>query len=208
MNKIDYKKEWKQIYKPSSKQITIVEVPEMNVIALDGRGHPMVSGTYQDAIDVLMGMSYTAKFTAKARGMEPDYAVMPLETRWHEGEYSMDNMEDWRWTMMMVQPPHLPAEFFEEVKGILREKKNPPLLDQLRFEKAPGGLAAVAMHLGPFDKVGDTYQRLKTYIEENGYQIAGDCHEIYLSDPRRCKAANLKTSVRFGVEKMVTVHVV
>ena len=35
MTKIDYKKEWKHLFKPSSKEFEMVDVPEMNFIMVD-----------------------------------------------------------------------------------------------------------------------------------------------------------------------------
>jgi hypothetical protein len=38
------------------------------------------------------------------------------------------------------------------------------------------------------------------YIRDNGYQMNGKHHEIYLSDPRRTAPERLKTVIRQPVE--------
>lgn len=38
MEKINFKKELKRLYKPSPKQVEIVEVPEMNFLSIDEEG--------------------------------------------------------------------------------------------------------------------------------------------------------------------------
>lgn len=52
------------------------------------------------------------------------------------------------------------------------------------------------MHLGPYDNEPETVKCMHEYIEENGYKLDINDkryhHEIYLSDPRRCRAENLK----------------
>jgi hypothetical protein len=52
MEKIDFKKELKHLYKTSTKKVDIVEVPQMNFLMIDGEGDPNTSQSFQDAIDV------------------------------------------------------------------------------------------------------------------------------------------------------------
>jgi hypothetical protein len=43
MKKIDYKKELKLLYKPSVKNVVMVNVPQMNFLMIDGKGDPNTS---------------------------------------------------------------------------------------------------------------------------------------------------------------------
>ena len=58
MEKIDYKKELKHLYKPSVKNVEVVEVPQMNFLMIDGEGDPNTSQSFQDAVEVLYPLSY------------------------------------------------------------------------------------------------------------------------------------------------------
>ena len=40
MQKVDFKKELKHLYRPSGKQFEVVDVPEMNYLMIDGHGNP------------------------------------------------------------------------------------------------------------------------------------------------------------------------
>lgn len=40
MKKVDFKKEMKHLYNPSSKRVAVVHVPKMNFLMLDGKGDP------------------------------------------------------------------------------------------------------------------------------------------------------------------------
>jgi len=40
MEKIDYKKELKHLYRSSAKKVEVVEVPKMNFLMIDGDGGP------------------------------------------------------------------------------------------------------------------------------------------------------------------------
>ena len=41
-----------------------------------------------------------------------------------------------------------------------------------------------------------TIERLHAFAHENGYELRGKHHEIYLGDPRRTKPERLKTVLR------------
>ena len=62
MEKIDYKKKLKHLYKTSPKKVEIVEVPLMNFLMVDGEGDPNTSQSFSDAIEALFPLAYTLKF--------------------------------------------------------------------------------------------------------------------------------------------------
>ena len=63
--KIDFKKEWKHLYSPSSKQFSIIEVPQMQFLMIDGQGDPNTSSAYQEALEALYAVAYKVKFHSK-----------------------------------------------------------------------------------------------------------------------------------------------
>jgi len=82
MEKIDYKKQLKHLYRPSAKKVEIVEVPQMSFLMVDGEGDPNTSQSFSDAIEALYPVSYTLKFVAKKGDTGVDYGVLPLEALW------------------------------------------------------------------------------------------------------------------------------
>lgn len=111
MDKIDLKKELKNLYNPSSKQVTAVEVPAMNFLMIDGEGDP-ASPQYMAVIEALFGVSYALKFLVK-KGKGVDYAVMPLEGLWwvdDMAKYSVERKDEWKWTSMVMQPKYVSAD--------------------------------------------------------------------------------------------------
>jgi hypothetical protein len=68
------------------------------------------------------------------------------------------------------------------------------------------GLCVQMMHIGPYDSEPESVAMMDAFLEENGY--ANDInehrlhHEIYLSDPRRVAAENLKTVIRHPIKKL------
>ncbi|MBD3205625.1 hypothetical protein GF319_04665 [Candidatus Bathyarchaeota archaeon] len=59
------------------------------------------------------------------------------------------------------------------------------------------------MHVGPYSDELPTINMLYEWVEEQEYQLRGDHHEIYMSNPRRTKPENLKTMIRHPIKKKV-----
>jgi hypothetical protein len=199
MQKIDLRKEWKHLYKPSPKKVEIVDVPQMNFLMIDGRGDPNTSQEFQEAVEALFGVSYTAKFMVKKGEITVDYSVMPLEGLWwmdDMAEFSIERKHEWKWTAMIMQPEYVSADLLQTAMAQVEKKKNPAALSKLRFESYHEGEAAQILHIGPFAEEGPTIAKIHQFIEDNGYALSGKHHEIYLSDFRRAAPEKLKTIIR------------
>lgn len=201
--KIDYKKELKHLYKPSSKNIEIVDVPEMNFLMIDGQGDPNTSQEYSDAIEALYAVSYALKFMIKKDALQIDYGVMPLEGLWwvdDKSQFSIDDKSNWKWISMIMQPEHVTPDLFLAACEPVKKKKNPAALSKVRFESFCEGKSVQTMHQGPFSEEGPTIERLHNFIRENGYTAVGKHHEIYLSDIRKAAPEKWKTVIRQPIE--------
>jgi len=198
MEKINYKKKLQHLYKPSVKEVEIVEVPQMNFLMIDGDGGPN-HPTFQNAIEVLFPLSYTLKFMIKKSDLGIDYGVLPLEGLWWADDMSSfikDKKDDWKWTLMIMQPELITNEMVVEAVNQVRVKKNPTSLPLVRFESINEGKVAQIMHIGPFSEEGPTVQKLHSFIKDSGKKIIGKHHEVYLSDIRRAAPEKWKTIIR------------
>ncbi len=199
MDKIDLRKEWKHLYKPSPKNIEMVDVPQMNFLMIDGQGDPNTSQEFQEAVEALFGVSYTAKFMVKKGETAVDYSVMPLEGLWwmdNMAEFSIERKHEWKWTAMIMQPEYVTRDILQAAMEQVEKKKNPPALSKLRYESYHEGPAAQILHIGPFAEEGPTIEKIHQYINANGYELSGKHHEIYLSDFRRAAPEKIKTIIR------------
>lgn len=214
MEKLDYKKEYKDLYQPTAKP-SIIEVPEMLFITVEGSGDPNTSVAYQEAMEILYGLSFTIKMS-KMNGTQPEgyfeYVVPPLEGLWYTDEGCFDgvNVTDknlFRWISMIRQPEFVTEEVFEMAKEALTKKKPELDLSNAKFIRLEEGLCVQSMHRGPYDNEPETIEKMKQYVKENGYEEDfSDTrlhHEIYLSDPRRCAPERLRTVIRHPVRKIV-----
>jgi hypothetical protein len=198
MPKLDLKKEYREFYNASAKSCSVVDVPEMQFLMVDGSGDPNTSQAYQDAVGALYAMAYTLKFLSK-QTEKLDYVVMPLEGLWWTDDmagFSAEDKSAWKWTAMIMQPDHITSAQVEASREEVRNKKNPPALDRLRFESLREGLSVQIMHIGPYADEGPTIARLHQFAADSGYSLRGKHHEIYLSDPRRAAPERLRTVIR------------
>ncbi len=197
MKKIDLKKEFKDLYNPSSKMIAAVEVPNMNYLKIDGSGDPNTAQEYKDAVEALFSLSYTLKFMMK-KTKAVDYAVMPLEGLWWADDMSKfaEDKNKWKWTAMIMQPEQVTKESVAKAIEELKKKKKLPALSKIRFENFQEGTVAQIMYFGPYSDEGPTIQKIHEFIEQHKGTLVGKHHEIYLSDPRRVPPEKLKTILR------------
>jgi len=197
MEKRDFRKEFKQLYNPSAKQVSAVVIPPMNFLMVDGAGDPNNSQVFTEATEALYSLSYTLKFASKAEGV--DYSVMPLEGLWWLEGNNFDLLSDrslWRWTLMIMQPDPITPEMVASAVAEVRRKKNPPALDRVRFEVYDEGLVAQLLHIGPYSAEMPNVERVHNYIIEQGNVLVGRHHEIYVGDPNRTAPEKLKTILR------------
>ena len=201
MAKLDLKKDLRELYGPSAKEFSVVDVAELRFLMVDGAGDPNTSQAYQEAVEALYAVSYPLKFLSKAKGT--DYVVMPLEGLWwvdDMGEFSVADKSAWSWTAMIMQPAHLTEADVEAAIDQARSTKNPSALDRVRFASYAEGLSVQIMYFGPYADEGPTIARLHEFADNSGYRLRGKHHEIYLSDPRRTVPERLKTVIRQPVE--------
>lgn len=200
MTNLDMKKTLKHLYAPSAKTVSVVDVPQMAYLMIDGEGNPNTAERYTQAVEALYTLAYAIRAIRKAAG-EP-FTVMPLEGLWTLPDQSATvvalteaDKDTFTWTLMIVQPEAVTAEAVEQARENARKKKK-PLLDAVRFATYDEGEAAQIMHLGPYADEAPTVARLHEHILGNGWQLSGTHHEIYLSDPRKVAPEKMKTIIR------------
>ncbi|MBN1582354.1 MAG: GyrI-like domain-containing protein [Anaerolineae bacterium] len=204
MAKMDFKKELKHLYNPSAKVFTVVDVPSMHFLMIDGHGDPNTARAYQEAVEALYGLAFKIKFVSK-RELDKDYVVPPLEGLWWAEDMdtfsSARDKSAWDWTMMIMQPQWITQDIVTESIEQVKEKEL-PALSRIRLEDYAEGLSVQIMHLGSYDDEGPALARLHSeWIPENGYVENGKHHEIYISDPRRVAPEKLKTVLRQPVRR-------
>ena len=206
----DYKKEYREFYMPARRP-EIIDVPEMNFIAVRGKGDPNEEeGEYKEAMNLLYGIAYTIKMSKKGdRRIEGyfDYVVPPLEGFWwQEGISGVDyaHKEEFNWISVIRLPDFVKKEdFYWAVREAAVKKKTD--FSKVEFLTIKEGLCVQCMHVGPYDDEPETVRMMDEFIEQQGYvNDLNDTrrhHEIYLSDARKTDPAKLKTVIRHPIKK-------
>lgn len=202
MPTLDLKREHRAAYAPSAKAPTVVSVPDLNYLMIDGQGDPG-GPEFAAASETLYPVAYALKFQLKHQGL--DFSVMPLEGLWWMGDNTSFDLNDraaWRWTLMIAVPDAVtPADVARAVANLKEKGKPLPAVARLRLERLHEGQAAQIMHVGPYAEEVPTVERLHAYIQEHGWRMEGKHHEIYLGDPRRSAPEKLKTIIRYPVSQ-------
>ena len=207
MTAYDHVRAHKPLYSPSAKHPAIVEVPELAFLMLDGRGDPATSEAYEEALQALYGTAYSLKFALKKQDPERDFKVAPLEGLWWTDHDAPDlaelqrDRDSWNWTMMIAVPDAVSPEEVAAATEAAARKHPSDALARLRLERLAEGLAAQVMHLGPYAEEAPTIERLHAFVLDQGYELRGRHHEIYLGDPRRTAPERLKTVLRHPVRE-------
>lgn len=205
MTAFDYKKEYKEFYLPPRKP-QIVEVPEMNFLAVRGMGNPNEEeGDYKAAIGLLYSIAYTIKMSKMGKHRIEgyfDYVVPPLEGFWwQDGVQGVDytRKDQFQWISLIRLPEFVTREEFDWAIQEASVKKQMDF-SKVEFFTYHEGLCVQCMHIGPYDNEPVTVREMERYAKEQGYELDFSDqryhHEIYLSDVRKCKPENLKTVIR------------
>jgi hypothetical protein len=200
--KLDLRKKLKEFYHPPAGKAELITVPAMKYIMVDGSGAPE-GDAFSRAIGVIYNLAYALKFRSK-KLLKRDYSVMALEGLWWvEGtRFELAERDDWRWTLMIVQPGFVTDKMFSEALVDVRRKKNPPGVERARLETLDEGLCIQTMHVGPYSTESKSIALLETFAREHGYRMVGKHHEIYLGDPRRAAPSKLRTIIRHPVARV------
>jgi hypothetical protein len=189
-SKIDLCKLHKDEY-ATPKNPVLVTVGEATYLAVCGRGEPG-GPEFTDRIGALYGVAYTVKMTRKFAGLQ-DYAVCKLEGQWWIDGLCQDfagvPRDQWNWRLMIRTPDIVKPAELHQAAATLIEKGKAPSADQVKLESLTEGLCVQMLHVGPYDREVETIARMKAFTEEKGLELHGRHHEIYLSDPRRTRAA-------------------
>ncbi len=71
---------------------------------------------------------------------------------------------------------------------------------RIRAGKIPGVKAAVTLHVGPYEKIDEAYNRLSAFVKKQGLETESYCYEFYLNDPAETRPEELKTEIYFPLK--------
>ncbi|WP_373105053.1 GyrI-like domain-containing protein [Gemella morbillorum] len=206
----DFKKEYKELYKPKDKP-SIINVEKANFIAVRGVGDPNSENSeYKQSISLLYPIAYAIKMSKKGDYKIDgyfDFVVPPLEGFWwQEGIKRVDyaNKDSFNFISLIRMPDFVTKEVFEwAIEETTRKKKED--FSKVEFFTYDEGLCVQCMHIGPYNDEPITVEAMHEYMIEQGYELditdERFHHEVYISDVRKTSPEKLKTVLRHPIKK-------
>ena len=206
----DFKKEYKELYKPKDKP-SIINVEKANFIAVRGVGDPNAENSeYKQSISLLYPIAYAIKMSKKGDYKIDgyfDFVVPPLEGFWwQEGIKGVDyaNKQNFHFISLIRMPDFVTKEVFEwAIEETTRKKKKD--FSKVEFFTYDEGLCVQCMHIGPYNDEPITVEAMHEYMIEQGYELditdERFHHEVYISDVRKTSPEKLKTVLRHPIKK-------
>lgn len=205
MDTFEFRKSYPELYAPGRRDFTLIQVPPLQYLAVDGHGNPNTSPEYAHALECLYPVAYTLKFRSK-KELEQNFTVGPLEGLWRAENpevFVRGDKDSWDWTMLIPQPEWITAEMAEQAAAEVAAKKDLPGAERVRLLRLEEGLSAQILFVGPYDDEAPVLARLHdTWMPERNLAFNGDHHEIYLNDPRRTAPEKLRTVLRQPVRPL------
>jgi hypothetical protein len=197
--KIDFKKTLDS-YRAPRGRFRIVDVPDLRYLMIDGSGDPNTSPAFAAAVEALYPVAYKLMFASKGN-LGRDYVVPPLEGLWRaEDMDSFTAARDksrWNWTLLLMVPDWISRAMFTTAVEQAGVKNRSARLGDVRLGTLSERRCVQTLHVGSFDDEADVLARMHhEFIPAQGLRMAGEHHEIYLSDFRRVVPSKQRTILR------------
>ncbi len=167
--------------KSSKLEPKILEMPPQKMAVVTGKGAP--AQVFPKLMPALYGSVFTLKFALKNKGL-PTFKVSGLRARYPDAH--LVPKEEWNHIIALPVPDET-TSLPQKIADI-----------EVKIETWQYGSVAQILHLGAYDQEEPNIGRLHQFIEDSGYEIAGDHEEEYLTRP---DAKVPKTIIRYEVKK-------
>ncbi len=196
--KIDLTKTDKLYYK-ATKEPLLLELPPIHYLSLKGMGAPEGS-RFKASLEAIYPVAYAVKFYHKSLGQ--DFVVPKLGGQWWSEEQSFEDTprEDWHWNLLIRMPDFVEKEVVEDCVATVIRKKGVKVASEIHLDTLEEGKCVQVLHKGSYEEEEKTIAKLMSFVHENGFELNGHHHEIYITDPMRTSEERLKTIIRYPVQ--------
>ncbi|MEM7305402.1 MAG: GyrI-like domain-containing protein [Planctomycetota bacterium] len=195
--KLNLEREHQDLYR-ARQQPALVDVGPALFLTARGKGDP-AGEEFNERVAALYSAAYTVRAARKAVG--DDYRICRLEGLWwlegNDGSFDEAPREQWCWQLLIRAPDFVSDG---DLRAALEElERRGKTADGVSLERFDEGRCAQALHRGSYDEEAPTIERIHAFVADQGLEVNGRHHEIYLSDPRRTAEERLKTILRYPV---------
>ncbi len=203
IEKLDLAKSDPNYYK-AGKDPEIRDLDAYYYLSIEGQSSPE-DPKFHTAMEKLYSVAYGIKFLLKAE--DCDFTVPKMEGFWfvkggveNQAEFENTPRDEWCWKIIIRMPDFVEETHYFRAVETARVKKGMEGIDEVKFELINEGRVVQLLHIGSYKNEGENIKKLHRFIADEGLQIAGYHHEIYLSDARRTPEDKLKTIIRYAVK--------
>lgn len=187
----------KHLYSPSQKEFTLVDVPELKYMMIDGTGGPEDELFAKSIKWIFMAIHPLRQLARKKLGK--NFVEPPLECLWWSDKghnLSQIDKKNWKWRLMIVIGDWMDDELLDDALQKARENINGDI-STLRYEMYHEGKSVQILCQGNMDKIQKINSQLyERYLPDHGLSPKGYHHEIYLNDVSRDFPKNMKMIIR------------
>lgn len=166
------------------KNPAITDLPDQNMLVVEVSGNP----------NVVSNEAFSELFSAygKLRKDHPDMTGDAPRGRWNFAPGAEKSVDDLTGFYGLPIP-----------NAVTESPSGSP--DNVLVQNWTYGETAEILHVGPYSEEDPTIDKLRNYIENQGYEISGDHEEVYLKGPGMFLAGNpnkYQTIIRYPVKKI------
>lgn len=192
----------KELYHPPQNSFTLIDIPDVRYMAIDGYGDPQQTGI-KSAMQWLWSIAHFMLPIAKQH-LGKNFSYPPIECLFWADEpedFMNKNQSKWHWRAMVVLANFFTPAMFAKAVSQAESKNKATAPDSLRIIELSEGKSVQIMHIGDYQQIaticGEIYQN---YLPQNKLKPNGYYHEIYLNDPNRTAPEKRKVVIRQPVK--------
>lgn len=204
--KFDIAKIYPKLYVASKEKPTIVEVPLMRVLAINGEGDPQ-GPRFKDSVAALYSMAYAIKFLPRMN-INPegyiDFNVTAIEVMWsmkNGAKLDISQKDNILWEAFIVVPGFVTQNIVNIARSQIPETQASERHAELHIASLQEKTSVQVLHTGSFKNEQAAAASIDAFLDKRGLKPALRLHNIYLSDPTRTKTGRLRTIIRQPVTK-------
>ena len=204
--KFDIAKIYPKLYVASKEKPTIVEVPLMRILAINGEGDPQ-GPRFKDSVAALYSMAYAIKFLPR-KNINPegyiDFNVTAIEVMWsmkNGAKLDISQKDNILWEAFVVVPGFVTQNIVNIARSQIPETQASERHTELHIASLQEKTSVQVLHTGSFKNEQAAVALIDAFLDKRGLKPALRLHNIYLSDPTRTKTGRLRTIIRQPVTK-------
>jgi hypothetical protein len=174
----------------------LVELPRRICLVADGSGGPH-SSDFQKAMEAVYAVAVTLKLQLAIEGrnfeLEPPAVIWSCPAAPFE---ATPGENGWSWKIVCPVPADVDGQLVKLIKDSLVSRRHLDFAADARIEEEDADVCAEMVHVGPYDRLGETLGTLHAYLIEAHLLPRGPHQEIYLDDPRITSPEHVRTLIR------------